>query len=166
MAKNKPVVLIGLMGSGKSTVARLLSGRLGLSVSDSDPFLKGKYGHSAAEIAVREGTDVLHDREAEHVLDALAGPPAIITAAASSIERPEVRQAMRQALVVWLDAPDHVLAERMKSSDHRPPFDPALMRARREPYFREVADLTCDVAAHSPEQVVERICRHLGSADS
>ncbi|MFI6323732.1 shikimate kinase [Nonomuraea sp. NPDC050556] len=159
MGKNKHVVLIGLMGSGKSTVARLVSRATGLPVSDSDTFLRERYGHKAAEIAATQGVDVLHEREAEHVLDALDGPPAVITAASSVVERPEVREALRDALVVWLDAPDEVLAERMKADDHRPPFAPALMRARREPYFRALAGL----AFHSgtPGEAAATISRHL-----
>lgn len=159
MGKNKHVVLIGLMGSGKSTVARLLSRETGMPVSDSDAFLRSRYGSTAAEIAATQGVDVLHEREAEHVLDALDRPPAVITAASSVVERPEVRQALREALVVWLDAPDEVLARRMKSGDHRPPFAPAVMRARREPYFRELADLA--FRSGTPGETAKNISGHL-----
>lgn len=162
MSKNKPVVVIGLMGSGKTTAGVLIAEALGLDFSDSDPFLKAKYGGSAAQIAAREGADTLHRYEAEHVLHELAGEPRVIAAAASTIEDPLVRAALRAAFVVWVDASDEVLAERMKSSDHRPDFDPAAMRARREPYFREVADLVCDVGVMRPEQVRDAVLRELG----
>ncbi|MFI7707954.1 shikimate kinase [Nonomuraea sp. NPDC049480] len=162
MSKNKPVVVIGLMGSGKTTAGVLIAEALGLDFSDSDPFLKAKYGGSAAQIAAREGADTLHRYEAEHVLHELAGEPRVIAAAASTIEDPLVRAALRAAFVVWVDASDEVLAERMKSSDHRPDFDPAAMRARREPYFREVADLVCDVGVMRPEQVRDTVLRELG----
>ncbi|MGV9303446.1 shikimate kinase [Nonomuraea sp. NPDC003727] len=151
MSRNKPVVVIGLMGSGKSTVALLLAQALGLPMSDSDSYLRRRYGSSAAEIARTEGADVLHEREAEHVLDAL-GENQVVAAAASTVERPEVRAALRQAFVIWLDATPEVLAERMRSSDHRPDFDPAVMKARRDPYFRQVADLRVDTTSTPPQE--------------
>jgi shikimate kinase len=162
MSKNKPVVMVGLMGSGKTTVGRLISERLGVPLSDSDPFLRDRYGASAAEIAAREGADVLHEREAEHVLAELRGEPKVITAAASTVEDPRVRAALRDAFVVWVDAPDEVLAERMRSGTHRPGFRPAEMRARRGAYFREVGDLTCDVSVMTPEQVASAALREMG----
>ncbi|MFD1935840.1 shikimate kinase [Nonomuraea mangrovi] len=155
MSRNKPVVVVGLMGSGKTTVALLLAQALGVPMSDSDPYLRQRYGKSAAEIARTEGADVLHEREAEHVLDAL-GEDQVVTAAASTVERPEVREAMRKAFVIWLDASSEVLAERMKSSDHRPDFDPAVMKARRDQYFAEVADLRVDVTSALPQEVADR----------
>ncbi|WP_246063940.1 shikimate kinase [Nonomuraea longispora] len=164
MSKNKPVVVIGLMGSGKTTAGRLIGEALGLEFSDSDPFLKARYGGTAAQIAAREGAATLHLYEAEHVLLELAGPPKVIAAAASTVEDPEVRAAMRSAFVVWVDAPDKVLAERMRSSDHRPDFDPAAMRARRGGYFREVADTVCDVSELTPEQVRDAVVRDMGAS--
>ncbi|GAA3552791.1 shikimate kinase [Nonomuraea rosea] len=162
MSKNKPVVVIGLMGSGKTTAGRLIGTALELPFSDSDPFLQAKYGGTAAQLAAREGADALHRYEAEHVLQELAGTPKVIAAAASTVEDPRVREALRGAFVVWVDAPDAVLAERMKSSDHRPDFGPAEMRARREPYFREVADLIADVGELRPDQVRDAVLRKMG----
>ncbi|WP_223167089.1 shikimate kinase [Nonomuraea sp. SYSU D8015] len=164
MSKNKPVVVIGLMGSGKTTAGVLVAEALGLWFSDSDPFLKERYGGTAAQIAAREGADTLHRYEAEHVLHELAGEPKVIAAAASTVEDPQVRAALREAFVVWVDAADEVLLQRMRSSDHRPDFDPTAMRARREPYFREVADLVCDVGVMSPEQVRDAVLEALGRA--
>ncbi|MEV4018990.1 shikimate kinase [Nonomuraea angiospora] len=162
MSKNKPVVLVGLMGSGKSSAGRLIAQALGLPFSDSDPFLQQRYGGTAAQIAEREGADALHRYEADHVLHQLAGEPEVIAAAASTVEFPEVRAALAKAFVVWVDASDEVLAQRMKSSSHRPDYGPAAMRARREPFFREVADLRCDVGELTPEQVRDATLREMG----
>ncbi|NUW42340.1 shikimate kinase [Nonomuraea rhodomycinica] len=151
------------MGAGKTSAGRLISKALDLPLSDSDPFLRKRYGATAAQIAASEGADVLHQREAEHVLAELAGEPKVITAAASAVEDPRVREALREAFVVWVDAPDAVLAQRMRSGDHRPDFAPSVMRARREPYFREVADITFDVSTTTPEEVAEGTLRALRS---
>ncbi|TMR25511.1 shikimate kinase [Nonomuraea turkmeniaca] len=155
-------MVIGLMGSGKTTAGRLIAEALGLELSDSDPYLQSRYGGTAAEIARREGADTLHRYEAEHVLHELAGEPKVIAAAASTVEDPKVRAALRDPFVVWVDASDDVLAERMRSGHHRPDFDPAAMRGRREPFFRAVADLVADVAALRPEQVRDAVLRALG----
>jgi shikimate kinase len=163
MSKNKPVVVIGLMGSGKTTAGRLIADALHLPLSDSDPYLRTRHGGTAKEIVAREGADALHRYEAQHVLIELAGEPKVIAAAASTVEDPEVRRALREVFVVWVDADDAVLAERMKSSDHRPGFDPKLMRARREPYFKEIADVRCDVGVLRPEQVRDEVLRELRS---
>ncbi|NUR89529.1 MAG: shikimate kinase [Nonomuraea sp.] len=144
------------MGSGKTTVGSRVAAALGLPFSDSDPYLKARYGHSAAELAATVGADELHRREADHVLEALKEPQ-VIAAAASTVEDPQVREAMRGAFVVWLDAPDAVLAGRMRSSDHRPDFSPSAMRARREPYLREVADLRIDVSKADPETACQEV---------
>ncbi|MGN9838903.1 shikimate kinase [Nonomuraea sp. H19] len=165
MSKNKPVVVIGLMGSGKTTAGRLIAEALELPFSDSDPFLTARYGGTAAELAARDGADVLHRYEAEHVLHELVGEPKVIAAAASTVEDAQVRAALRAAFVVWVDAADEVLIERMRSSDHRPDFDPATMRARRAPYFREVSDLVCDVGVMRPEQVRDAVLRELGTTN-
>ncbi|WP_262380449.1 shikimate kinase [Nonomuraea sp. PA05] len=162
MSKNKPVVMIGLMGAGKSTSGRLIAEALGLPLSDSDQYLQERYGATSAPIAAREGKETLHRYEAEHVLEELAGEPKVIAAASSTLENAEVREAMRKAFVVWVDADDAVLAERMRTSKHRPDYDPREMRARREAYFREVADLVCDVGVLTPEQVRDEALAKMG----
>ncbi|MGR6915138.1 shikimate kinase [[Actinomadura] parvosata] len=162
MSKNKPVVMIGLMGAGKTTAGRLIAEALGLPFTDSDQYLQEKYGATSAPIAAREGKQALHRYEAEHVLEELAGEPKVIAAAASTLENAEVRAAMRKAFVVWVDADDAVLAERMRTSKHRPDYDPGEMRARRETFFREVSDLVCDVGVLTPEQVRDEVLTKMG----
>jgi shikimate kinase len=161
--RSPPVVLVGLMGSGKTSVAKRLARRLGRPVRDSDLDLEAAYGETAAEQAARLGADELHAREARVLRDALADDAGdhapVIAAAASTVEDPACREALAPAFVVWLDAPPHVLADRMRGGSHRPHYDPDLEKMvadqyqRRARWFREVADLTVDVTSPTPDQV-------------
>src|ERR1700730_11687554 len=69
------IALIGLMGSGKTVVGRLIAEDLGWSLSDSDPVIDEAVGLSAREIKDGQGADALHQLEATHLLDALAAEP-------------------------------------------------------------------------------------------
>lgn len=172
----QPVVVVGLMGSGKTTVARQLAGALGRPVHDSDEDLQARYGASAAEQYADHGAAVLHEREAEQLRRALASSPApVVAAAASIIDDPACRAALRRAFVVWLDAPAAVLADRIGGKDHHRPdhrphydADPYRMLARqhrqRAARFRAVADLCLDVSERSPQQVVEAVLAALSAA--
>ena len=156
----RSVVVLGLMGAGKTTVARAIAQHLGRPLRDSDIDIEAATGRTAAALAEsRPGSPTLHDLEAQHALDALAEDRVVIAAAASVIERPEVRAAMADALVLWLDAPAEVLAARMASSDHRPDYGDPLevvrtLDRRRRPLFLEVADVVVDAAR--PANVVLR----------
>ncbi len=166
-----PIVVMGLMGAGKSTVARLLADALGRPMRDSDADLQARYGTTAAAMADEVGADELHAREALVLRDALADRPApVIAAAASTVEDPETLRALAPAFVVFLDGPPEVLAERMKSSAHRPHFKPDLvrmlteMRDLRLPGFREVADITVDPSTRGPEEIADVVLARLDGA--
>ncbi|GAA3441715.1 shikimate kinase [Planomonospora venezuelensis] len=170
MIPDRPIVVTGLMGSGKTSVARILAAGLGRELRDSDPDIAARYGgETAAQTVALEGKEALHRREAEHLRESLAErPAAVVAAAASVVDDPACRAALEPALVVWLDAPPAVLAERMRSGAHRPHFEPDLeamlvkQRTRRGPLFAEVADLTFDVSLLTPEQVAAEVLERLG----
>ena len=157
---DRPVVVLGLMGAGKTTVARLIAQHLGRPLRDSDADIEAATGHTAATLAAGpDGRRRLHDLEAEHVLSALAEGPVVIAAAASVVERPVVRTALAAARVLWLDAPPEVLAARMTSSTHRPDYGEPLevvqaLDRRRRPLFTAVADVVID--ASKPTGTVQR----------
>jgi shikimate kinase len=143
------VVVLGLMGAGKTTVARALAQRWHRPLRDSDEDLERTTGRTARELADVVGAEGLHDLEARHLLDNLrpASPAPVIAAAASTVEQEECRAALAGAIVVWLDPDRRDLLERVASGPHRPHFDPDLagmlqdMDARRRPLFEQVADV-------------------------
>ena len=95
------VVLVGLMGSGKTTVATLVAQRLGWAIRDSDADLLAATGRSAREFAAADGIDRLHAWEIDHLLEALDGPdPTIIAAAASVIDAAGVRPRLEDPAIL------------------------------------------------------------------
>jgi len=157
------------MGTGKSSVGRLLAARLHRPLRDSDRDLLAERGLTAAQVLDRYGERELHDWEAAHLTAAVTEPPPpVVCAAASVVDRSECHQALVAPFVVWLVAPAEVLAARFSSSAHRPRFKPDLeamlteQEARRGPHFASVADLVIDASAIGPDQVVERILRAPG----
>jgi shikimate kinase len=165
------VVVVGLMGSGKTSVGRAVAAASGRRFLDSDELLAERYGTTAAALAAERGLGVLHRMETDLLVDALSSPdPAVIAAAASVVDDPRGREALGRdgVHVVWLDAPVAVLAERAAGSDHRPlGEDPvavlAEQDARRRPWFHALADRTVDVAARSSDDAARDVVAWLAS---
>jgi shikimate kinase len=158
------IVLVGLMGSGKSTVGTLLAKRLGWPMLDSDEQLRAATGLTAREFGEAHGTPALHDAEAAALLAALALPgPAVIGAAASVIENPAARAALRgpRVAVVWLRGSPAVLAARFGGQPHRPIYGPDAATVAREqaqvrdPLFASIEPIAIDVDRLSPAEIVE-----------
>ncbi|MER7209672.1 shikimate kinase [Streptosporangium sp. NPDC000239] len=168
MTNDIPIVVVGLMGAGKTSVSRLLGESLGRPVRDSDEYLRERYGATAAEIAEREGMEVLHAREVEHLRACLAERPAPVIAAASSVlDDPGARTEMKPALVVWLDAAPEFVAEKIAAKPYRPRFgmEPLALATelheRRAAFFEEVADLRFQRPSASKREVTRAVLDHL-----
>jgi shikimate kinase len=146
------VVLIGMMGAGKSTIGRRLAGRLDWAFWDNDEALRAATGQTAAEVQQAHGQPELHRLENELLREALARrTPAVLAAAGSVVLEPELVDGV---LTVWLRISEAREAANLARSGqhHRPlPADPdSLLRqmaAQREPLYARVADITVDVAA-------------------
>lgn len=154
------------MGVGKTTIGAGLADRLGRPLRDSDLDLQAARHVRGRELAQSDGVEALHRWEAEHLRRALDDhEPAVIAAAASAVDDPACRAALADAFVVWLRAPARILAGRMSPTDHRRSLvaggsapDPVLdalatLEARRDPLFRQVADIEVDAAGAPSDQV-------------
>ena len=168
VAADQHLVLVGLMGSGKTTVARIAAERLGRQVIDSDTVIEKATGRTVREIFADDGEDAFRKLETAALLDALASPePAVIAAAGGVVLREENRAALKQsnAKVVWLCASPALLVERAASGGHRPLLDedPAgtlqRMHDQRQELYREVADAIVLVDNRSPYDVAEAVLR-------
>jgi shikimate kinase len=160
------LVLVGLMGSGKSTVGRLVAARLHRPFYDSDEMVEARTGRTVREIFESDGEAAYRPLETEALLDALDAPePSVIAAAGGVVLAPVNRDALREQAgrVVWLRASPALLVSRAMRQDHRPLLDddPAAMLARmaadRQELYAEVADEIIDIDDLSPEQVAERV---------
>lgn len=162
------IVLVGMMGSGKTTIGRMLASRLGRPLLDSDEIIERREGRTVRDIFANDGEEAFRSIESEVLIESLATDgPAIIAAAGGVVLRPENRAALKSsgARVVWLRADPRVLANRVKGGGHRPLLDddPAgtlsRMYEQREPLYREVADAIVTVDGRSVVDVVEAVLR-------
>ncbi len=117
----KPIVLVGLMGVGKSTVGRRLANRLHLPFADADHEIERAAGMTVAEIFERFGEPYFRDGERRVIARLIDGTPRVVATGGGAFINDETRALiLDQALAVWLDAPPQVLAERVRRRDTRP----------------------------------------------
>jgi shikimate kinase len=117
---DRPIVLVGLMGVGKSTVGRRLAKRLGVSFVDSDSAIEDASGLPAAEVFERYGERDFRDGERRLVARLMDGEVRVIATGGGAYVDPRTRELLNQrAITVWLDAPVDILAERTSRRDTR-----------------------------------------------
>ena len=158
------VVLVGMMGTGKSTIGRRVADVLHRPFIDSDDEVVARAGRPVAELFATDGEEAFRRIEAEVMADLLSSPtPAVIAAAGGSVLDPGTRARIRQAgTVVWMRAPVDVLVGRTGSGTHRPALehDPRAtltqMESDRAPLYDEISDLVVDSSA-PVETVVEAV---------
>ena len=159
------VVLVGMMGVGKTTVGRALAARLGWRFLDSDAMVEESTGSTVAELFASRGEDAFRAEETRALAEALsADGPAVVSAAGGSVLTPENRSLLSGVgAVVWLRADPATLAARIGTGEGRPLLadDPATALAEldavRRPHYGEVADVIVDVDDLDPPTVVDRI---------
>ena len=118
---DRPIVLVGLMGAGKSTVGRRLAKRLGLPFVDSDVEIEEASGASTAELFERYGERDFRDGERRLVARLVDGTVRVIATGGGAFIDPRTRELLNErAITVWLDAPIDVLAERTGRRNTRP----------------------------------------------
>lgn len=118
---DRPIVLVGLMGAGKSTVGRRLARRLGLPFVDSDSEIEDAAGLSAAEVYEKFGEKDFRDGERRLVARLVEGAVRVIATGGGAYVDPGTRQLLNErAITIWLDAPVEILTERTGRRDTRP----------------------------------------------
>lgn len=160
----QPIVLIGLMGAGKTTIGRRLAQRIGLEFVDSDVEIEEAAACSIADIFVIHGEPIFRDLEARVIRRLLEAPGHVIATGGGAWMQPAIREMIAQnALSIWLKADLDTLVERVERRNHRPLLEQGDKRDilqglmdQRYPVYA-TADLTVESGDGPHEQVVERI---------
>lgn len=161
------ILLIGMMGAGKTTVGKEVAARLGWRHFDSDAQVQARTGKTIPEIFAQEGEPAFRREEAHALAEAIdLDEPVVVSVAGGAVLDPANRRLMSgSGSVVWLRADPATLARRVGSGDGRPLLedDPAASLARldsvRRPLYEALADHTVDVDGLTPDQTVEDICQ-------
>ena len=140
---DRAIVLVGLMGAGKSTVGRRLAHRLKLPFVDADDEIEAAAGMTISEIFERFGEPYFRDGERRVIARLIDGRPKVIATGGGAFINDDTRALiLAQATAVWLDADPEVLAERVARRDTRPLLrdrDPLAtlteLAERRNPYY-------------------------------
>lgn len=168
------VILVGMMGSGKSTIGRLLSEATGWPYVDNDELVRRSHSATPRELLAERGEAVMRAAESSALALGLEVPePAIIGVAAGAILEPTNRERLRDGgIVVWLRAGADALASRAMEAEHRPWIDTgggSWIRdatAEREPLYAAVADIIIDTTAGSPEAAAAELRERLLAFDA
>lgn len=148
------IVLVGLSGTGKSSVGRRIAAHLGRPFFDADGEIERRAGRTVRDIFATDGEPAFRELEAEVMADLLgAGAPSVIAAGGGAVVTESTRKLLTEpgVFVVWLTASPEFLASRTVKKAHRPLLDddPAAALRRllveRTAWYQEVADVAYDV---------------------
>ena len=163
------IFLVGLMGSGKTTVGRALAKRLNKRFFDSDHEIEARTGASIPLIFEIEGEASFRQREADMIRDLTACEGVVLATGGGSILDPQSRAYLKsRGLVIYLRAGVSSILQRTGHDKNRPLLQTADPRGRleelsaqREPYYQEVADLVIETGRPNVQYLVQTIVAHL-----
>lgn len=163
--EGRHLILIGMMGSGKTTVGSRLARVLDRPFVDSDVQVEQHTSRTVREIFETDGEAAYRAMESEVLAEALfSETPSVIAAAGGTILDESNRRRMRECgLVVFLEAKPTDLVSRVGGQDHRPLLrdDPAGVLAQmdhdRRSLYESTADVVVDASVETPDEIVERI---------
>lgn len=164
----KSLVLIGLMGAGKSVVGRRLSHALDLPFVDADSAIEEAAGCSVSEIFARYGEQGFRDGEARVLARLLNGPRCVLATGGGAYMNADTRTLIsRRGLAIWLRADLDLLVKRTAGRTHRPLLNQgnpreilADLMEKRYPIY-EQADIIFDVSDESPDSTCRRLIERL-----
>lgn len=157
------VVLVGLPGSGKSTIGRRVASALNLPIVDSDVLIEQGEGQACGEVYAELGEGAFRELEIGYVARALA-TGGVVSLGGGSVVTEEVRALLQRHTVVWIDVSAEEGIRRTADDSTRPVLDGEDREQRyrelvveREPYYREVATFRVRTDERPPQRVVAEI---------
>ncbi len=164
----KIILLVGMMGVGKTSLGRILSKKLQLPFVDSDKEIEKSMGSSITELFAKFGADEFHLGEERMMNRLLNGAPCVLSSGGDAFLSAKTRQlAKEKAVSIWLKAGGDVISKRTQGRTHRPLVPAAdnlkiveQLIAERYPLYSE-ADITVESFCESPYRTVNRLLTEL-----
>jgi shikimate kinase len=171
---DRPVVLVGMMGAGKTTVGRRLAPRLGLKFYDADEEIQKAAGMSISDLFAEHGEDSFRRGEAQVIARLLEGPPLVLATGGGAILNAETRRLIAErSLSIWLRADIDTILARATRRATRPLLrngDPKAtlerLMAARAPYYVQahlVVESQSGPHARTVEAILSAITAHLAA---
>jgi shikimate kinase len=165
---DRTIVMVGLMGAGKSAVGRRLATRLNMPFVDADTEIETAAGCTIAEIFERHGEAAFRDGESRVIARLLEGPPIVLATGGGAFMDDDTRALVaRTGISVWLRADLDTLVQRTAKRNHRPLLrdgDPAKtlknLIAVRHPIY-EQSDIVVESDDSPLDKTVDRVCKAL-----
>ncbi|MFZ9723434.1 MAG: shikimate kinase [Burkholderiaceae bacterium] len=166
------IVLIGLMGAGKTTIGRKLALRLGREFVDTDHEIEARSGASVATIFELEGEEGFRRRESKMLVQVMQLEQQVVTTGGGAPIRPENRPVIAKGFVIYLEADPRQLWQRLRMDQSRPLLsqssDPKAtlekLHAERDPIYRQLANCIVTSTRGSMGQVLAQIEQELRRA--
>jgi shikimate kinase len=158
--------LVGMMGSGKTTVGRLIASATGVEFRDTGAEVERRAGMTIADLWAEGGEELFRSLEAEVVIDSARLESAVVATGGGAVTDPAIRTVISSTgTVVWLRAQPGELVDRLTGQEGRPLLDLAddlestlrEIAIRRSGNYRSLADHTVDVDGRSPEVLAAEI---------
>jgi shikimate kinase len=159
------LVLIGFMGSGKSSVGRELARRWGYRFTDTDALIRHKYDLSIPDIFAKHGEVFFREAEYQALVRLQGINSTVIATGGGIVIQPRNLPLLRTlGPVVWLSADQTTIIDRVGQSSHRPMLNQAdpeesvtRLLAERAPLYRQAADLQIETSGLTHREVADRI---------
>lgn len=171
------IVLIGMRGSGKTTVGKLLSQKLGRKFVDMDELIAQRLGLGISEIVERHGWERFREEEVKLTRELAQLDNVVNATGGGVVTRPEnIQELKKQGLLVWLKASVATLCHRIGDSLERPSLtgqplkeETEAVLASREPIYAQAADFVIDTENKTPEEIAEiivKLCNERGCLEA
>jgi len=166
------IALIGFMGSGKTTVGRMIAERLNYSFIDTDKLIEEKTGKAISDIFKNEGEDSFRQIESRVLEEVLKGRGAIVSCGGGIVLREKNRAMLKESsVVIYLRAEASELFKRVGGTGYKRPLlnvenpmqEVERLLKERDPLYREVADITIDTTGRRLDEVVDLIINELNA---